>query len=345
MDKAALACNGLVVFKEEPFHGIRVAAVGFQNGQLVLHCAVLHLHNARDARREVGGIRLKGARAQRLGKALARGQVVVYRIRLVAVGHDGCFAQHAHGRVDDEGRVLQLGGVRRFGNDAAVLRGEHAVAAVCAAAHDKIGDDGAFAVLRPSQHDAAAGVCIYGKLRRKAQMVHILLLFPRRGGSVRRVQFLRQLRQRPGQQLPFRLLHHALLQRFRRIAGQHVHGLLQQDASSVRHFVHKMHRRARHLHALCQRCLMHPQAVVSRPAEAGDQAGVHVQNALGIRGDDAGAQDGQKARQHHHVDAVLPQRGQQRRVVFLRCGIAFARHHNAGHARFGRALQRVHAGL
>ena len=137
MDKAALACNGLVVFKEEPFHGIRVAAVGFQNGQLILHCAVLHLHNARDARREVGEsgskVRVRSALAKPLPAARWSYIVSVWSPLVTMV----VFAQHAHGRVDDEGRVLQLGGVRRFGNDAAVLRGEHAVAAVCAAAHDK----------------------------------------------------------------------------------------------------------------------------------------------------------------------------------------------------------------
>ena len=101
-------------------------------------------------------------------------------------------------------------------------------------------------------------------------MVHILLLFPRRGGSVRRVQFFRQLRQRPGQQLPFRLLHHPLLQDLRRVAVLHLHGFLQNDRTSVGHLVDEMNRCPSNLNAVFQRRFMDPQAIIALSAEGRD---------------------------------------------------------------------------
>ena len=90
---------------------------------------------------------------------------------------------------------------------------------------------------------------------------------------------------------------------------------------------------------------MGTQAVHSRPAEGRDQRRVHVQDAARISRDDAGAQHGQKARQHHQIDLVRPQRFQQRSVKFLAGGVVLAAHHTAFHTRLCGAFQRKDAGL
>ena len=72
---------------------------------------------------------------------------------------------------------------------------------------------------------------------------------------------------------------------------------------------------------------------------------MHVQDAARIGRDNAGAQHGQKARQHHQIDLVRPQRFQQRSVKFLAGGVVLAAHHAALYARLCGAFQRVDAGL
>ena len=70
-----------------------------------------------------------------------------------------------------------------------------------------------------------------------------------------------------------------------------------------------------------------------------------VQDAAGIRRNDAGAQHGQKACQHHQVDLMRFQDGQQGGVKSLAVGIVLAADHRALHACLGGPLQRVDAGL
>ena len=204
----------------------------------------------------------------------------------------------------------------------------------------------AFAVRRPSRRGPAAGVgsCAHGSAA-MAQMVHIHLLFPRRGGSVRRVQFFRQLRQRTGQQHPLRLLHHAALQRFRRVARRTppppaaAGCALPSGTSFTRCTVAPVTFTP---YASAASCTL--QAVVARRRRRrGSATGVHVENPVGIAAaQHLVAQDGQIARQHHHVHAVRPaSTASRRRVERARRGIAFPAHTTAGDARFGRALQRV----
>ena len=62
-----------------------------------------------------------------------------------------------HRIVDDQMRVLQLGGIGGYRADAARDRLKHAVAAVGAAAHDPIGNKCFLAIGALPQHNAAAG--------------------------------------------------------------------------------------------------------------------------------------------------------------------------------------------
>ena len=57
-----------------------------------------------------------------------------------------------------------LGGIIGLGTDAVLGDGEDAVAAVLAAAHDKIGDDSALAVCAPAKNNAPAGIGIFLQL-------------------------------------------------------------------------------------------------------------------------------------------------------------------------------------
>ena len=72
---------------------------------------------------------------------------------------------------------------------------------------------------------------------------------------------------------------------------------------------------------------------------------MHVQDAARIGRNDAGAQHGQKARQHHQIDLVRPQRFQQRSVKFLAGGVVLAAHHAALYTGLGGAFQRKDTGL
>ena len=66
-----------------------------------------------------------------------------------------------------------------------------------------------------------------------------------------------------------------------------------------------MHGGAGDLHPVVQGGLMHPQPVEALTAEAGDQGRVDVQNPLGPFGGKVTGENGHKARQHDHVDAVF----------------------------------------
>ena len=114
-----------------------------------------------------------------------------------------------------------------------------------------------------------------------------------------------------GQQHPLGLLHDAALEGLRRVVLAHLHGLLPQDAPSVGNFVDQVYRRARHLDPVRQRGLMHAQAVIALAAEGGNQRGMHVDDALGKAAEKVFAQDGQKSRQHHRVDAVAREQGKR----------------------------------
>ena len=181
-----------------------------------------------------------------------------------------------------------------------------AVAAVFAPTHDKIG---AYSLSsgRRAKQNAAPRIGAFFQISK--QIGHAISLPSRRLG---------QLFGLLGQEQPFGLLHHAALQRFGRVAGEHLHGLLRQNRPAVGNLVDDMHRRARHLHATRQRRLVHAQPVVPLAAEGGDQAGVHVQYAALIGADHARVQNEHEARQHHHIDAVGAQQRNQPLAVARR---------------------------
>ena len=120
---------------------------------------------------------------------------------------------------------------------------------------------------------------------------------------------------------------------------------MQQDGPAVALLVDKVDGGTRHLAAPGQRGLVGAQAVHTGPAERRDEGGVDVQDAARIGRDDAGAQHGQKARQHHQVDVVLLEHGQQGGVKVFAGGIILAADNNALHASFGSPLQRIDTGL
>ena len=77
------------------------------------------------------------------------------------------------------------------------------------------------------------------------------------------------------------------------------------DRAAVANLVHKMNGCAGHFYAFLQSCLMYLQAVKSLAAKAGDQAGMYIQDAVGIGFDDVAAQNGQKACQYDYIDMML----------------------------------------
>ena len=66
-------------------------------------------------------------------------------------------------------------------------------------------------------------------------------------------------------------------------------------------FVDKVNGRAGNLHTFFQGGLMHPQAIEAVAAETGDEARMHIEDAVVIGTDHILRQDGQEARQHHQM--------------------------------------------
>ena len=83
---------------------------------------------------------------------------VVDGVGLVTVGHDGLVAEHANGIVNDQMGINHLRLVKGLGAHRVTLNLEHAVAAVDASAHDKVGGDRLFAVGALADHNASAVV-------------------------------------------------------------------------------------------------------------------------------------------------------------------------------------------
>ena len=134
-----------------------------QGKMCVIHA--VGVHHSGDSGGVVGAVRLKGAGAQGIGKALALTHQVINGIGLVAVGHDMGLAQRQHRIVNNEAGVLQLCGVRCDGADAAALGHgvKHAVAAVLAASHDKVADKHLPSVRSPPSCDACGQLtdCVF----------------------------------------------------------------------------------------------------------------------------------------------------------------------------------------
>ena len=120
MEKAALSGERRVVVVEIPAAAGRVPLGALQNGELE---AAVRAQQAGDAGGVVGGVRLKGAAFQGLGKGAALQKAVPHGVRLVPVGDDEVPARFADGVVDDEAGVRHFGGVMGLRADA-VLRGD-----------------------------------------------------------------------------------------------------------------------------------------------------------------------------------------------------------------------------
>ena len=116
------------------------------------------MEQAGDAWGVVVGVGLKLTGAQRLGKDLALQQPIPDGVGLVAVGDHSVVPHDADGVVDDEGGVHHLTFVIGPGADAVLGGLKDPVAAVFAAPHDEIGDDGLLVIGGAAQDDASAGV-------------------------------------------------------------------------------------------------------------------------------------------------------------------------------------------
>ena len=174
----ALPRHRLGVIEEIALDAVPVAVGGFEDAHLVAAAGVDH---RRDAGGPVGAVRLKGAGAQGVRKALAAAHRIVDGVGLVAVGDDMGGAQGQHGVVDDEAGVLQLGRVGGHGADATPLgqRVKDAVAAVGAAPHDEIADKHLPAVGGHGDGDAPAGVLVAGKVSVQVDLFHSRFLLTR----------------------------------------------------------------------------------------------------------------------------------------------------------------------
>ena len=170
-DEVALACNGLRVIKEIALHAVAIAVRRLENAHLI---AAVCVHHSGDAGGVVGAVRLKGAGAQGVGKTLALTHQVVDGIGLVAVGHDVGLAKGQHRVINDQAGIFQLCGVGCNGADAAALghRVKHAVAAVLAAAHDKVADKHLPSVRCHCHSNAAAGVLVGGQILVQVDLFH-----------------------------------------------------------------------------------------------------------------------------------------------------------------------------
>ena len=97
------------------------------------------------------------------------------------------------------------------------------------------------------------------------------------------------------------------MQDFRRVAGLDADGLLGDDLAAVGNFIDEVHRSAGDLHAVAKGRLMHPETIEAFPAEGGNQAGMDVQNPLGVAGGELLGENGHKACQNDDLNAMLGQ--------------------------------------
>ena len=174
-DEVTAANGGRIVGVVEALAAIGLRILRAQDAEHVGAAGILH---AGDAGGPVGGVGLKLAGVEGFQPALALSHKVAHGVGLVAVGHDELVAQTAHGVVDDQAGVHHLAFVVSLGADAVVGGFKNAVAAVGAAAHDKV-HAGLFARGGLAQHDAAAGV---GALLEIIEEIGHCFLTPLQGG-------------------------------------------------------------------------------------------------------------------------------------------------------------------
>ncbi len=144
-----------------------------------------------------------------------------------------------------------------------------------------------------------------------------------------------------GQDLPLGLFHHAPLERLGRVPRQDIHGLLLQDGASVRHRVHDVHRRTRHLHPRGQRRLVDLQPVEALATERRDEGWVHVHHAPPVVPHEVRAQDVHEPRQDNDLRPLLLQQFKDLSLKLRRVRAVPKRHHVRPDAGLSGPLQRI----
>ena len=172
----ALARLRLRILKEKALCRGVVVVIAFEDRKTVR--ARLVADHAGNAGGEIRAVRLEGAGAQSILPRFARRQEIINRVGLIAVRHDRGIVEHTHRVVDDKGRILHLALVKRTGSQIVAHWLKNAVAAVFAAPHDKIRDNGLFPILAAANQDAAARVACRGDLRLHILSLHTLFTPP-----------------------------------------------------------------------------------------------------------------------------------------------------------------------
>ncbi len=116
------------------------------------------MQNTRDPWCVVRRIRLKCTAPKALFKCHLPVQSFVDRICLIAVCDDCLVAKHTHRRVNNQARILELRRIKCLRADALSVFDKDTVAAVRAAAHDKIRRDGFSSIRRSADQDASARI-------------------------------------------------------------------------------------------------------------------------------------------------------------------------------------------
>ena len=168
----ALAGLRLRILIEEALGRGLIAVVALKDREAV--CARFVADDAGNAGSKVRAVRLEGARTQRLLPRLAFREEIVDCVGLVSVRHNRRIAEHTHSVVNDEARIFHLALVKRAGSQVVAHGLKYAIAAVSAAAHDKIRNDGLFAVLAAAEQNAAARIAGRGDFRLHVFDVHFL---------------------------------------------------------------------------------------------------------------------------------------------------------------------------
>ena len=158
VDEVAHAENGRFVFKEVPAGLAGIAVQGFYNGKAVRAAGSDDAGNAGGV---VGGVGLKAAGHKRRVHIPAHGHEIPDGVGLVAVGHDCAAQKIPHRVVDDKAGVGHGRRVEGLGLYAVLGFYKDPVAAVFAAAHDKICSHGVSAVLAAAQNYSPARVGVF----------------------------------------------------------------------------------------------------------------------------------------------------------------------------------------
>ena len=131
-----------------------------QDAHLIGEVSVCEVQHTADTRGPVGTVGLKLTARERNRKALALFQTIVNGVGLITVGHDQVVVQLADRVINNQGRILHLGRIEGFRLHILAFLHEDTVAAVLAAAHDKVSHCSLRSVLGLADHNTATGVSI-----------------------------------------------------------------------------------------------------------------------------------------------------------------------------------------